>query len=121
MRLLLLDFRAWLAERTLPRKQEVLRPYVDQLLAAFAEGKADQEQQPSQNPTSQPKNLIEPLSERELAVLRLLAVGASNQVIGEQLIISLNTVKSHVRNIYDKLSVNNRMQAVAQARELGLL
>jgi LuxR family maltose regulon positive regulatory protein len=68
---------------------------------------------------SQP--LIEPLSDRELEVLQYLATGMSNQAIADQLFISLAAVKWHARNIYGKLEVNNRTQAVARARELGLL
>jgi LuxR family maltose regulon positive regulatory protein len=68
---------------------------------------------------SQP--LIEPLSQRELDVLRLLAGGASNKEVARQLFISLPTVKWHASNIYGKLGVQNRTQAVAKARALGLL
>ena len=65
--------------------------------------------------------LAEPLSERELEVLQLLAQGASNQEIAQELIIAYDTVKRHVSHIFSKLGVNNRVQAVRQARELGLL
>jgi LuxR family maltose regulon positive regulatory protein len=65
--------------------------------------------------------LIEPLSERELEVLQYLATGMSNQAIADQLFVSLAAVKWHARNIYGKLEVNNRTQAVARARELGVL
>jgi LuxR family transcriptional regulator, maltose regulon positive regulatory protein len=68
---------------------------------------------------SQP--LIEPLSDRELEVLHYLATGMSNQAIADQLFVSLAAVKWHARNIYGKLEVNNRTQAVAKARELRLL
>ena len=62
-----------------------------------------------------------PLSDRELEVLALLAEGFSNQEIAEKLIISLGTVKAHSSNIYRKLDVRNRAQAVIAARELKLL
>jgi LuxR family transcriptional regulator, maltose regulon positive regulatory protein len=65
--------------------------------------------------------LIEPLSERELEVLRYLATGMTNQAIADQLFVSLAAIKWHARNIYGKLEVNNRTQAVAKARNLGLL
>ncbi len=65
--------------------------------------------------------LIEPLSDRELEVLQNLATGMSNQAIADQLFVSLAAVKWHARNIYGKLEVSNRTQAVARARELGIL
>jgi LuxR family maltose regulon positive regulatory protein len=65
--------------------------------------------------------LLDPLSERELEVLHLLASGASNYEIAEHLVVAVSTVKRHVGNIFSKLPVNNRTQAVARARELGLL
>lgn len=65
--------------------------------------------------------MVENLSMRELEVLRLLAVGLSNEEIGSKLFISLGTVKWHVKNIYSKLGVGSRTQAVAQAQQLGLL
>jgi LuxR family maltose regulon positive regulatory protein len=65
--------------------------------------------------------LIEPLSERELQVLRLIAEGLSNREIGERLFITTGTVKVHASNIYSKLGVSGRVQAVAWARELNLL
>ena len=65
--------------------------------------------------------LIEPLSEREIEVLRLIAAGSSNAEIGEKLYIAVGTVKRHINNIYGKLGVESRTQAIARARELGLL
>lgn len=65
--------------------------------------------------------LIEDLSERELEVLRLLAVGMSNREIAEQLIIGNSTVKTHTLNIYRKLDVNNRTHAVTRAKSLKLI
>jgi serine/threonine protein kinase/DNA-binding CsgD family transcriptional regulator len=65
--------------------------------------------------------LVEPLSDRELEVLRLVAAGLSNQDIAKKLVIALSTVKTHINNIYSKLGAQNRTQAVARAREAGLL
>jgi LuxR family maltose regulon positive regulatory protein len=65
--------------------------------------------------------LIEPLTERELEVLRLLADGLSNQEIAKQLVVALGTAKTHTASLYRKLDVVSRTQAVARARELGLL
>ena len=65
--------------------------------------------------------LIEPLSDRETEVLRHIALGSTNQEIAQELVLSLYTIKSHARNIYGKLAVKNRTEAVAKARLLGLL
>jgi LuxR family maltose regulon positive regulatory protein len=65
--------------------------------------------------------LIEPLSDRELEVLHLIAQGLSNQEISERLFLALNTVKGHNQKIFGKLQVERRTEAVARARELGLL
>lgn len=65
--------------------------------------------------------LIEPLSEREQTVLRLLAAGLSNQDIAQELVVAQSTVHWHVKNIYSKLNVHNRTQATLMARELGLI
>jgi len=61
------------------------------------------------------------LSERELEVLQLLAEGLTNQEIAARLFLTLNTVKVHTRNIYSKLNVHSRTQAIARSQELGLL
>ncbi|WP_343225210.1 LuxR C-terminal-related transcriptional regulator [Paenibacillus sp. EZ-K15] len=66
-------------------------------------------------------SLIEPLSRRELEVLRLIAEGLSNRQISERLFVTLSTVKGHNRMIFDKLEATRRTEAVARARELGLL
>jgi LuxR family transcriptional regulator, maltose regulon positive regulatory protein len=65
--------------------------------------------------------LVEPLTERELEVLGLLAAGTPNRAIAKQLVVSLDTVKRHISHLFGKLGVANRTQAVARARELGLL
>jgi LuxR family maltose regulon positive regulatory protein len=69
----------------------------------------------------QPGGLIEPLSERELEVLHLIALGRTNQEIARQLIVAPGTVKAHTAAIYRKLDVANRTEAVARARQIGLL
>jgi LuxR family maltose regulon positive regulatory protein len=93
--------------------QGIAPDYVTMLLAAMRETTA----------ISQAKDqpLIDPLSERELEVLRLIAAGFSNQQIAQQLVIAVSTVKSHINHIYGKLSVKNRTQAVARAQALDLL
>jgi LuxR family maltose regulon positive regulatory protein len=67
------------------------------------------------------EGLLDPISERELEVLFLIAAGLSNREIAEKLFISLNMVKTHTKNINSKLNVNSRIKAVARAKELGLL
>jgi len=61
------------------------------------------------------------LTERELEVLRLMCAGHSNQQIADEMIVSVNTVKKHTSNIYGKLGVRNRAQAVLHAREIELV
>jgi LuxR family maltose regulon positive regulatory protein len=86
--------------------------YVGRLLKTLEESASD---------LAQSAPLVDPLSERELEVLRLVAVGLSNQAIAEALVLSPGTVKAHIHNIHTKLGVSNRTQAVARARELDLL
>ena len=65
--------------------------------------------------------LVEPLTDREREVLRLLAEGRSNQAIAEELVVAVGTVKRHVSNIMSKLGVESRLEAVAHARSLNLV
>jgi LuxR family maltose regulon positive regulatory protein len=95
--------------------------YVGQLLAAFQARHEDKTGEPVPPPTPAAQPLIEPLSPRELEVLQLVAQGLSNREIAQRLFIAVNTVKGHNRNIYGKLGVNRRTEAVARARELSLL
>jgi DNA-binding NarL/FixJ family response regulator len=69
----------------------------------------------------QPEGLLEPLSEREMDILRLLAQGLSNRVIAGQLVIAEGTVKNHVTSILAKMDAKDRLQAVLKAKSLGLL
>jgi LuxR family maltose regulon positive regulatory protein len=92
----------------------VMPDYIHKLLAAF-----ESEKQTTDVKFSQP--LVEPLSQRELEVLQLIAQGLSNDEIGKRLFLALDTVKGHNRRIYDKLQVQRRTEAVARARKLGLL
>ncbi len=88
----------------------VTQEYAGRLLAAFpapaAPGTGD---------------LLEPLNDREMAILRFMSAGLSNSAIADELYLSVNTVKWHARNIYGKLGVSNRSMAVARARELRIL
>jgi LuxR family maltose regulon positive regulatory protein len=89
--------------------------------AAQAEPAANAEQAAPANTQASPSDLIEPLSDREREVLGLIADGLTNPEIAARLYLSLNTVKAHTRNIYGKLDVHSRTQAVGRARALGLL
>jgi LuxR family maltose regulon positive regulatory protein len=88
--------------------------YAGRLLAAFPTAEATPQRE-------RPAEMVEPLSERELEVLQLIGEGFSNREIAQELTLSVNTVKVHTSNIYGKLGVNSRTQAVARARALGIL
>jgi LuxR family maltose regulon positive regulatory protein len=99
--------------------REIAPDYVRRLLAAFPFVESEQtESSKSQTPESE---WLEPLSERELEVLRLIAEGLTNPDIASRLFLSTHTVKVHTRNIYGKLGVHNRTQAVARGKALGIL
>ncbi|WP_318247305.1 LuxR C-terminal-related transcriptional regulator [Halobacillus litoralis] len=95
--------------------QGVMPNYVEKILDTFSVGKM------FTHPTTSSKTLVEPLSERELEILTLIDYGLSNKQIGERLYLALSTVKGHNRNIFDKLGVKRRTEAVARARELKIL
>ena len=123
MRFLIADFRLQMDKR--PRRAagedpEELKAYTAQLLAAFS--KPAQALPPkSKIQNQQSKILPEPLSERELEVLKLLRSELSGPEIAGQLIVSLHTLRTHTNNIFKKLGVNNRRAAVHRAEELDLL
>jgi LuxR family maltose regulon positive regulatory protein len=85
------------------------------VLAAFPQA------EPSAASAAAKQELVEPLSEREIEVLQLIAQGLGNKEIARRLFLSVNTVKVHTYNIYGKLNVHSRTQAVARARALGIL
>jgi LuxR family transcriptional regulator, maltose regulon positive regulatory protein len=87
--------------------------FLRKLLAALERDSA-----PAASPTA---GLSEPLSERELEVLALIAVGKSNRSIASELFISVGTVKTHLNNLYRKLDAHSRTQALARARDLNLI
>jgi len=98
--------------------------YIDRLLVAFAGETKDERPKAKADAQSfvvRSSALVEPLTAREIELLRLVAAGLSNQEIAEKLVIAVGTVKAHTASIYGKLDVRSRTQAVARARELGLL
>src|SRR5262249_19781634 len=101
----------------LAQARGIVPGYVARLLAAF-------DGQTGMHPafhTARSSSLMEPFTEREREVLRLLLEGASNREIARRLIISVNTVKKHVYNICSKLGVQSRSQVIVRARTLNLL
>jgi LuxR family maltose regulon positive regulatory protein len=131
MRLLISDFRLQIEKRprqSVEEDMQQMKAYSAQLLAAFS--KALNALVPkSTNPNllvpdslqGKSEFLPEPLSGRELEVLKLLRSELSGPEIAQQLIVSLNTLRTHTNNIYNKLGVNNRRAAVRRAEELTLL
>jgi LuxR family maltose regulon positive regulatory protein len=100
-----------------------IRPdYTGKLLAAFVDAtKEDTDASIRRTMELTPSSLVEPLSAREIEVLQLIAQGLTNKQVADRLYLSLHTVKAHARNIYGKLGVGNRTQAVAKAKALGIL
>ncbi len=98
-------------------RRRVAPGYVREILAVYERqrGKGLSKAQPREQP------IAEPLTERELEVLQLVAAGLSNRQIAGQLVVSLGTVKSHIHHIFGKLDVRSRTQAVSRARELNLI
>jgi len=88
--------------------------YIDQILAAFPSPEATAAK-------SQPTDLIDPLTERELQVLKLLATALTTDEIADELVVSVNTVRMHTKNIYSKLGAHSRIEAVERGRALGLI
>ena len=98
-----------------------LREYTQDLITQFSNEKKISPKSRCKSSRRREPQILEPLSPRELKVLNLIAEGNSNQEIGENLYISLDTVKGHNRRIFQKLNVENRIQAVNTARTLGII
>ncbi len=115
VRLLIMDCRMLIEKRKRGQDHKLIS-YADKLLAAFT---------PTSPLPSEIRNqqsaMVEPLSERELEVLKLLGTDLSGPDIARKLSVSLNTVRTHTKNIYSKLGANNRRAAIRRAEELGLL
>jgi LuxR family maltose regulon positive regulatory protein len=94
--------------------------YVTRLLSAFSTDVGEKESKKPQMASSS-QLLVEPLTDQELSILKLMSAGLSHSEIASELYLSLNTVKWHSTNIYGKLGVHRRAHAVARARELEIL
>ena len=116
MRCLVLEYKA-LTEKQSSERTHPQRGYLEKILTAFQSSRGIDD--PKTNHES--SGLIEPLSQREMEVLQLLCQGLSNHEICERLFLALDTVKGHNRRIFEKLEVHRRTEAIARARELGLL
>ena len=97
-------------------KRGVGPQFPQRLLAAYPAPKQEMDA-----PKPEKESWIEQLSEREIEILMLIAEGSSNKEIAEKAHLSLNTVKAHTRNIYRKLDVNSRTQAIVKGKALGIL
>jgi LuxR family maltose regulon positive regulatory protein len=105
---------------------EIRGSYVQKLLTAFNEDQihrvsAQQGESPPPGVTRPSYELVDPLSDREIEVLRLLQTNLSSPEIADELVIAVSTVRTHIKNIYSKLGVHSRTQAVDEAKDLGLL
>ncbi len=98
-------------------QNEIETAYVQRILAAFP----DEAPQKPEAKSSSETEWLEPLTDREAEILQLIGQGLSNKEISDRLYLSTNTIKTHLRNIFGKLGVNNRIQAVARGRTLGII
>jgi LuxR family maltose regulon positive regulatory protein len=100
-------------------KREIATEYVQRLLAAFPV--TEPEKVASTIAQVDQSGFVDPLSDREIEVLQLIANGLTNQEISNRLFLSVHTVKTHTRNIYSKLDAHHRAEAVAKAKAFGIL
>jgi LuxR family maltose regulon positive regulatory protein len=123
MRTLIADFRVRIEKQKRDPDHKLIG-YTDKLLAAFSQqivGLWPSTESPNSKIKNLQSTIVEPLSQREVEVLRLIAQGLSNRAIGVRLFLALDTIKGYNRRIFDKLQVQSRTEAIARARELGLL
>ena len=106
----------------LASRQGIRTEYINKLLPAFkSRGLSKKPVITKTQPIEQGTALIEPLSERELQVLRLLQSAMTSEEISRELLISVNTARTHIRNVYGKLAVHGRIEAIQKAKELKLI
>ncbi|HEY1296446.1 MAG TPA: LuxR C-terminal-related transcriptional regulator [Chloroflexota bacterium] len=117
------DVRDYLVRQVLDRQPSHVREVLldTSVLARLSEAIDEVVRHPEPADRSTSDQLIEPLTEREMEVLSLVAAGLPNRQIAENLVVVVDTVKKHVSRVLRKLSADNRTQAVARARALGIL
>ena len=108
-------------QRTGRREGRISIGYLARLNRAFDTATTTSQSHPRRGSAPGAPGIVEPLTNRELEVLEMLAAGQSNQAIASQLFVTLDTVKKHVSHLLGKLGAANRTEAVARARELGLI
>jgi LuxR family maltose regulon positive regulatory protein len=123
MRLLMADCRGMIEKQARQGEAESTRAlsYIDRLLLAYPTSAPQASHIESEISNQKSDILTDPLTERELQVLRLMAEGWPNAEIAARLVVAESTVKKHVNHIFDKLGAQTRVQALVKARELGLL
>lgn len=123
LRLLIADFRFWIGRQQRGEIGAHAYAYAEKLLSLLGDGSPsshDMSFSKIQNPKSKTEDLLEPLSDRETDVLRLLDSSLSTTDIADALFLSVHTVRSHLKNIYSKLNVHSRYEAVAKAKDIGI-
>jgi len=107
--------------RAAQREQSPARVIPADYLARLVRASGMAHAEPPERAAATPPGLVEPLTDRETAVLRLIAAGKSNQRIAHELVVTLDTVKKHVSHVLGKLGAANRTEAVTRARERGVI
>jgi len=123
IRLLIADYRLRIEKQKYDQDDRLV-VYTNKLLAAFSQslvGPQSTTNKQKSEISNQQSTMIEPLSQRELEVLRLFKTDLSGPEIARELVVALSTVRTHTKSIYSKLNVNNRRAAVKRASELGLI
>jgi LuxR family maltose regulon positive regulatory protein len=124
LRLLIADFGVWIGRQQRGEIGARAYAYAEKLLSVLEGGPPlphEMSFSEIENPKSKIENLLEPLSEREMDVLRSLESSLSTTEIADTLFVSVHTVRSHLKNIYSKLGVHSRYEAVAKAKDIAIL
>jgi len=124
LRLLIAEFKFWIERQQRGEIAASVCAYAEKLLSVLGGGSPSPHKisfSEIENQKSKIENLLEPLSEREMDVLRLLDSSLSTTEIADALFVSVHTVRSHLKNVYSKLGVHSRYEAAAKAKDIGIL